>query len=150
VGIDTIGITGTFLVFALLGLAAIIFLKTLLPETGKRSLEELEGGIRGRRLPLISSLVPDRGQARTPSGSRADTATSPARVGRAGWERHPGGGSQSTGSSAVIDKFLSLISPRSSADHSTVAGPGRRPHEQPTAYFCKVHNIARKREKRHE
>jgi major inositol transporter-like SP family MFS transporter len=42
VAIGAVGITGTFLVFVLLGLIAIVFLKTLLPETGKRSLEELE------------------------------------------------------------------------------------------------------------
>jgi MFS transporter, SP family, major inositol transporter len=40
--IDAFNIQGTFLVFFGLGLIAIIFLKKMLPETGNRSLEELE------------------------------------------------------------------------------------------------------------
>jgi major inositol transporter-like SP family MFS transporter len=40
--VDTIHIQGAFLVFVVLGLIAIAFLKKLLPETGNRSLEELE------------------------------------------------------------------------------------------------------------
>jgi MFS transporter, SP family, major inositol transporter len=40
--VATINIQGAFLVFVVLGLMAIVFLKKLLPETGNRSLEELE------------------------------------------------------------------------------------------------------------
>jgi membrane protein implicated in regulation of membrane protease activity len=40
--IATVDIQGAFLVFFVLGLAAIFFLKKMLPETGNRSLEELE------------------------------------------------------------------------------------------------------------
>jgi MFS transporter, SP family, major inositol transporter len=40
--VDTIKIQGAFLVFVVLGLIAIVFLRKMLPETSKRSLEELE------------------------------------------------------------------------------------------------------------
>ncbi|RBY83609.1 MFS transporter [Geodermatophilus sp. TF02-6] len=40
--VATIQIQGAFLVFVVLGLIAIVFLNKMLPETGKRSLEELE------------------------------------------------------------------------------------------------------------
>ena len=40
--VEAIRIEGAFLVFVVLGLIAIVFLKFMLPETGKRSLEELE------------------------------------------------------------------------------------------------------------
>src|SRR3954452_12034097 len=45
--VDTIHIQGAFLVFVVLGLIAIAFLKKLLPETGNRSLEELEEAFSG-------------------------------------------------------------------------------------------------------
>ncbi len=41
-GIEAVGIVGAFLVFVVLGLIAIAFLKVFLPETKDRSLEELE------------------------------------------------------------------------------------------------------------
>ena len=42
--VATIRIQGAFLVFVVLGLFAIVFLKEFLPETKDRSLEELEEG----------------------------------------------------------------------------------------------------------
>src|SRR3954470_5074576 len=45
--VDTIKIQGAFLVFVVLGLIAIVFLKKMLPETGRRSLEELEEAFSG-------------------------------------------------------------------------------------------------------
>jgi major inositol transporter-like SP family MFS transporter len=45
--IATVDIQGAFLVFFVLGLAAIFFLKKMLPETGNRSLEELEEAFSG-------------------------------------------------------------------------------------------------------
>jgi MFS family permease len=40
--VEAVGIVGAFLVFVVLGLIAIAFLKVFLPETKDRSLEELE------------------------------------------------------------------------------------------------------------
>ena len=46
--VEAIRIEGAFLVFVVLGLIAIAFLKVFLPETKDRSLEELEEQVRGR------------------------------------------------------------------------------------------------------
>ena len=49
--IDLFGRTGTFLLYAVLTLVALVFTAVLVPETKGRSLEDIEDALEGRQVP---------------------------------------------------------------------------------------------------
>jgi len=56
--IDLFGRTGTFLLYAVLTLVALVFTAVLVPETKGRSLEEIEDALEGRQAPVPATLAP--------------------------------------------------------------------------------------------
>jgi MFS family permease len=55
--IDLFGRSGTFLLYAVLTLVALVFTAVLVPETKGRSLEEIEDALEGRQTPVSVTLT---------------------------------------------------------------------------------------------